>query len=224
MTQPAVPSTAHSDDPAPASGGREPRRKRRADAERSRAAILDAAVRLLRARPDAGLEAVARAAGLTRQTVYAHFASREALLAAVVDRITAEALAAIESAALDEGPAADALLRFLDASWRPYENYASLLHSVAATVTPASGRADRARHEPVAERLVRLVERGIRSGEFTPGLSPEWLVTTLIAVGHAAGEAAHSGRMTLQEARETLDATALRLLGARPVTNTATPA
>ena len=45
----------------------------RADAERSIAAILDAAVQVLAARPDAGMGEIAKAAGVARQTVYAHF-------------------------------------------------------------------------------------------------------------------------------------------------------
>ncbi|MFD0662573.1 hypothetical protein [Thermocatellispora tengchongensis] len=42
---------------------RSPAPNRRADARRSRAAILDAALRLLDADPDAGVEAIAAAAG-----------------------------------------------------------------------------------------------------------------------------------------------------------------
>jgi AcrR family transcriptional regulator len=174
----------------------EPRRRRRADAERSRAAILDAAVRLLRQRPDAGMEAIAAAAGVTRQTVYAHFSSRDSLLVA---------------AALEEGPARAALLRFLDASWRSFEDNAPLLQA-APTGTPGDG--EQARHEPVAERLARLVERGQRAGEFAPGLPPRWLVAMAVALGHAAGDEVGSGRMTSSEAETALRTTVLRVLGA----------
>ncbi|GGS79103.1 TetR/AcrR family transcriptional regulator [Streptomyces violaceus] len=189
----------------------EPRRRRRADAERSRAAILDAAVRLLRQRPDAGMEAIAAAAGVTRQTVYAHFSSRDALLVAAVDRITEDAVAAMDAAALDEGPARAALLRFLDASWRSFEDNTPLLQA-APSGTPGDG--EQARHEPVAERLARLVERGQRAGEFTPGLPPRWLVTMTVALGHAAGDEVGSGRMTSTEAETALRTTVLRVLGA----------
>lgn len=189
----------------------EARRRRRADAERSRAAILDAAVRLLRQRPDAGMEAIATAAGVTRQTVYAHFSSRDELLAATVDRITENAVAAMDAAALDEGPATAALLRFLDASWRSFEDNAPLLQA-APRVTPTES--DRRRHEPVTDRLTRLIERGQSSGEFTPGLSPSWLVAMMVALGHAAGEEVGSGRLTSAAAEAALRTTVLRVLGA----------
>ncbi|MFE2932011.1 hypothetical protein [Streptomyces sp. NPDC059278] len=51
---------------------------------------------------------------VTRQSVYAHFRSREQLLPAIVDRITEEIIAAMDAADLHTGPAADALLRLLD--------------------------------------------------------------------------------------------------------------
>ncbi|MFC9395931.1 TetR/AcrR family transcriptional regulator [Streptomyces sp. NPDC057027] len=189
----------------------EPRRRRRADGERSRAAILDAAVRLLRQRPDAGMEAIATEAGVTRQTVYAHFSSRDALLAATVDRITEGAVAAMDAARLDEGPATDALTRFLDVSWHSFEDNALLLRVAPAGDTSEDD--DRARHEPVTARLERLVERGRRAGEFASDLPAQWLVATTVALGHAAGEEVNSGRMTNAEARTVLHATVFRALG-----------
>ncbi|MFB7447376.1 TetR/AcrR family transcriptional regulator [Streptomyces sp. NPDC056194] len=189
----------------------EPRRRRRADGERSRAAILDAAVRLLRQRPDAGMEAIATEAGVTRQTVYAHFSSRDALLAATVDRITEGAVAAMDAARLDEGPATDALTRFLDVSWHSFEDNALLLRGAPAGDTSEDD--DRARHEPVTARLERLVERGQKAGEFTADLPAQWLVATTVALGHAAGEEVNSGRMTNAQARTVLHATVFRALG-----------
>jgi AcrR family transcriptional regulator len=67
----------------------EPAERRRADAERNIAAILDAAVELLGERPDSSMAEIAAAAGVARQTVYAHYDSREALLAAVAERAMA---------------------------------------------------------------------------------------------------------------------------------------
>lgn len=189
----------------------EPRRRRRADGERSRTAILDAAVRLLRRRPDAGMEAVAAEAGVTRQTVYAHFSSREALVAAAVDRITEDAVAAMDAARLDEGPAADALARFLDVSWDSFEDNAPLFRALPAGPADAE---DRTRHEPVTDRLGRLVERGQEAGEFDAGLPPHWLVATTVALGHAAGEEVTAGRMTNARARAALRTTVFRALGA----------
>lgn len=58
----------------------------RADAQRNIAAILDAATECLARDPDLSLNDIARAAGVGRVTLYAHFDSRSGLVEAIVDR------------------------------------------------------------------------------------------------------------------------------------------
>ncbi|NGO70146.1 TetR/AcrR family transcriptional regulator [Streptomyces boncukensis] len=189
-----------------------PAPRRRADARRSRAAILEAAARVLDGDPDARLEAVAAAAGVTRQTVYAHFPSRERLLAGVADQLTQQAVAAMDAAEPDAGPAADALLRVLDASAEPLSRFPALVRRISAL--PVGPGADRERHAPVAERLARVVRRGRRAGEFDDRPPVDWLVTVVIGLAHAASEERDAGRMTGAQAREALRTSVLRVLGA----------
>src|SRR5215207_2462206 len=59
-----------------------PPRARRADAERNAAHVIEVAVELLQAEPDASLEELAAAAGVSRATLYRHFGSRSALVEA----------------------------------------------------------------------------------------------------------------------------------------------
>ncbi|MFF1509595.1 TetR/AcrR family transcriptional regulator [Streptomyces sp. NPDC058326] len=189
------------------------RPRRRADAERSRAAVLDAAVRLLAGRPDAGMAAIATAAGVTRQTVYAHFGSRDALLDAVADRITDRAMAAMDEAEEDGGTALDSLLRLQEIGWRLFARNPVLLQTGSAR-TGNGPSADEVRHEPVAARLTRLIEQGQRSGEFDPAPPAPWLVAAVIALGHAAGDEVGAGRLSVREAAKWLRAATLALLGA----------
>ncbi|WP_019634444.1 TetR/AcrR family transcriptional regulator [Actinomadura atramentaria] len=188
--------------------------RRRADARRSRAAILAAAVRVLNTDPEAGMEAVAVAAQVTRQTVYAHFPSRRLLLAAVLDDVTRQAVAAMDAARPDEGPAAEALWRLLDASVRTAREHRLLLQ--AANAVPRTAPVEHELHAPVADRIARVIGRGRRNGEFDGGLSDAWLVTAVIALGHAAGEEVAAGRTTDEEAAGELRASLARLLGHRP--------
>ncbi len=60
-----------------------PSRGPRSDATANRQAILDAAAAALNADPDASIDTIAAAAGLSRRAVYGHFASRDQLLTAV---------------------------------------------------------------------------------------------------------------------------------------------
>ncbi len=67
--------------------GDEGRRRLRADAEANTERIVQAAMELLRAEPEAGLEEIAAAAGVSRSTIYRHFGSREALAREAAQRM-----------------------------------------------------------------------------------------------------------------------------------------
>lgn len=186
-------------------------RNQRSDARRSRARILEAAIRVLNRDPEASLETIAASAGVTRQTVYAHFPSRHHLLTGVLDRITEEAVAAMDAAALDRGSAEEALWRLLEASTRTFRHYPVLVQKLASL--PVDPQEDRARHEPVTARLQRVIERGQQAGEFDDRLSTGWLVAVTVRLGHLASEEAEAGRMSEVEAAETLRLSLLRVLG-----------
>ena len=188
-------------------------RRRRADAEQNVTAILDAAAQALSAQPEASVEDIAKAAGLSRQTVYAHFPSREALLDAVVERATAEVTAALDQAGLQEAPPAEALLRLLDAGWQASARYPFLWH--LPTVSPDQ---DLDRHGPVVERLHDLIRRGQESGDFDRSLSPGWLLAAGLAIGRAAEDEVKAGRMTIADATSAVHHSFLRLFGIRDPT------
>ena len=126
-----------------------------------------------------------------------------------MERATAETLAAIDAAGLDDGPATDALLRLLDVTWAMFARTPLLLHPAASP--PMTAAESRALHSPVFERLDRLVRRGQDAGEFDRELSRPWLLTTLMALGHAAGDEVGSGRMTADEALAALRTSVLRV-------------
>jgi AcrR family transcriptional regulator len=104
-----------------------PARRRRSDAQRNIDAIIGAARIVLGDRPDASMEDIAAAAGVTRQTVYAHFPSRDALILALIDAAGAETLAVIDAARLDTAPPAEALAQFLDMCWQLLDRIPLLL-------------------------------------------------------------------------------------------------
>jgi len=192
-------------------------RRRRADAERSIAAILGAAGRVLGERPDASMDDIATAAGISRQTVYSHFPSRNALLNALLARVTERVVDAIAAADLDTGPAAAALVRFLEISWQAFEGDPFLLHLASP---PKSPEQERDQHEPILGPLEQLIRRGQRAGEFDPKLPVSWLLSATIGLGHAAGEEVRAGRMRPDEAIAALRRSIPRLFTAgEPVTN-----
>src|SRR3979490_1732149 len=85
----------------------------RADAERNRARLLEAASALFRERGlDVGVAEIAEAAGLGRGTLFRNFASKEDLIAAVVaERMHSAALSG--EALLAQADPGDALFQFM---------------------------------------------------------------------------------------------------------------
>jgi AcrR family transcriptional regulator len=183
-------------------------RRRRADAEQNRAAIIRAAITVLNGNPGASIEDVAKAAGVTRQTVYAHFASREALLDAVFEYAAADAMAAFDAAGLDDEPPPQALLNLLEVGWKVSAQYPFLWH-----LPPVSASEDADRHGPVLDSLHAIVRRGQETGDFERDLSPTWLVTASLALARAAEDEVKAGRMTIEEATQTVQRSLLRLFG-----------
>jgi AcrR family transcriptional regulator len=172
-------------------------RRRRADAERSVAAILDAARKLLGQSPHASVEEIANAAGLTRQTVYAHFPSRDALVGALTDRATNRVTAALEAADLDKGPASEALLRLVQIGWETFDTEPFLLTLPRPPIDPDS---EQQRHQPVFDTLENLISRGQRDGDIDPELPATWIIAATAALGHAAGDEVRAGRMSSSQA------------------------
>jgi AcrR family transcriptional regulator len=183
-------------------------RRQRSDGAQNVTVILEAAATVLSAQPEASVEDIARAAGLSRQTVYAHFPSREALLNAVVTRATAEVTAAIEAAGVDDAPPAAALIGLLEAGWAATARYPFLWHLPA--VSPGE---DLDRHGPVVERLLEIIRRGQESGDFDRRLPPGWLLAAGLALGRAAEDEVRAGRMTVEDATTAVHHSFLRLFG-----------
>jgi AcrR family transcriptional regulator len=177
----------------------------RADARRNAQRILDATAELLATDPAATLEQVAARAGVSRATVYHHFASRDALLDALTERSIREVRAALDAAHPDQDSATAAMERMLRAAWRVIGDYRGLV-----IVNPRRlDRAElRARMHPVLEPVRAVLVRGQRGGEFDPELPVEWLVGILTDIIHAASRQVSAGTMTPAQAERVLLRTA----------------
>ncbi|WP_405709100.1 TetR/AcrR family transcriptional regulator [Streptomyces xanthophaeus] len=194
-------------------------RPRRADAERNTAAIVDAGLDCFLADPQASMAAIARAAGVSRVTLYSHFPTREALLDAALDRAVSEAAAALDgvhgqpadSTDSTSGPGgtAEELGRLVRTSWRLLDRHSAVFAAVSATLPPERLRE---RHERILAPVRRLVLRGQEAGELRSDQSADWLVTVVYSLVHAAAAEVQAGRMDPADAPEVLPSTVLAAL------------
>lgn len=191
------------------------RAAQQATAARNLEAILDGAQRLQARGEQATISAVAAEAGLSRPTVYAHFPDRRRLLEALVQRAVDRTMAAVRSAEPDRGPAGDALGRVLTASWEHLARNEAIARAAAAELSPG---AMRRAHESARGAIGDLLARGRREGAFRTDLTPEWLVTSCLALIHAAAEEVRAGELDSVAALQALLHTVAELF-AGPQTN-----
>jgi len=181
---------------------------REALAERNAEAILDAAERLLARGQQTSVSALASEAGLSRPTVYAHFPDRRRVLEALVERTVRQAMATLEAAEPERGPALAALQRLLATGWEEIGRHEAIGVAAAGQL---NAEAMRRSHESARAVIRRLVERGRREGAFRSDLPTGWLITSSLALIHAAAEEVRAGELDAQSALDVLTATVTEL-------------
>jgi AcrR family transcriptional regulator len=191
------------------------RPRRRADAARNIAAIVDAGLELFATRSNVSMADVAAEAGVGRVTLYAHFPSRVQLLEAVVERALTEAHDLLQVDDFDTGPPDALLARMVRTSWHTLDRYRRLRAVAHAELGEQRLREYHDRAD-IAERLRRLVTRGQRQGVFRSDLPGEWLVTTTFSLLHAAADEVNDGRLAPSDAPGVLEATLSAVLAPPP--------
>ena len=173
------------------------------------AKILDAAVEALARDPEASMAGIARRAGVVRATVYVHFPTREALIAAVTERAISEVAEAIEAAQPDRGEPAEALARLVATAWRTMGRYHSLV-AINARLPQAQLQT---KHGPVLDRLEPLIERGQADGVFRQDVPAAWHLAVVLALVHTASGTLQAGHATPEQIESALVATVLGAVG-----------
>jgi AcrR family transcriptional regulator len=160
-------------------------RKPRADAERNRERILEAAKEAFtRFGADASLDDIAKQAGVGPGTLYRHFPAREELLQAVY-RSELEKLAAAEQKLAQTMPPIEALrswlLLFIDGIATK-----QLIAPALNTLVGDPKKVFEASYAQVHEAIRALVKRAIRSGDIRKDLDPLDLLRALVGVANVA--------------------------------------
>lgn len=160
-------------------------RKPRADAQRNRDRILEVAkTAFTRSGVDISLDDVAKQAGVGPGTLYRHFPTREALLAAVY-RTEVERLAAAQKEFSARLPPIEALrawmLLFID-----YIATKQLIAAALNTLVDGPTKLFQSSGTMIKQAIQSLVERAIASGDIRQDLDPLDLLRALVGVSNVS--------------------------------------
>jgi AcrR family transcriptional regulator len=186
-----------------------PKRRRRADAERSISKIIDAALEALASDPDVSMAEIARRAGVVRATIYMHFPTRESLLDAVMEHAVGQVAEATRAAEPTRGEPEEALERVLRATWHKLSDFHALL---AINTSRLSAKELHRRHQPVMTQFVPLIERGQKRGVFRKDLPVSWHLAMVRAIAHAASAEVRSRRIPEADVEQAMLSTVMNAL------------
>ena len=181
-------------------------KRRRADAERSVVAILNAALDALASDPDSSMSEIARRAGVVRATIYVHFPTRESLLDAVMEHAVADVAEAMRAAEPQRGEPVEALERVLRATWRELARFHALL---ALNTARLSAEELHRRHVPMLDQLEPLIKRGQKQGIFRRDLPVAWHLAVIRAIVHTASREIQGGRIPESKAETAMITTSV---------------
>jgi AcrR family transcriptional regulator len=183
-------------------------RKPRADAQRNRDRVLEAAKEAFtRLGADASLDDVAKQAGVGAGTLYRHFPTRDELLKAVY-RSEVEKLASAAQKFAEAMPPIEALrawmLLFVD-----YIATKKIIAPALNNLVGGPSKVFEASHDQIWEAIRGLVKHAIKSGDIRKDLDPIDLLRALIGVANVA-----SSPDWQQSARRLVD---ILITGSRPI-------
>jgi AcrR family transcriptional regulator len=159
-------------------------RKPRSDSLRNREQLLEAAKAVFNeAGADASLEEIARRAGVGIGTLYRHFATRDALLAAVYRRGVEQLSAAADALLAERAPMAalEAWLHLLIDYMGAKRVIGPALQAAAGGEGPAAYAAS---GPMIREAMSRLARAAMDAGALRPDVTPDDLYRLLVGLSH----------------------------------------
>lgn len=157
--------------------------------------MLRSAAALLTRKSTATMDEVAKAAGIGRATLHRHFAGRDALVRALENLGIQEFEAALDAAALEEGPSEQALRRLIAA----VEPSAGLLSFLVTENQLFEGDEVNEGWNRLDARVSAFFRRGQERGEFRIDLTPAWLTEALYGLVSTGAWAVQAGRVAGQD-------------------------
>ena len=198
-----------------ATRGRNPR----GQGERLRTEIVDAALRILEELADdqaLSLRAVAREVGIAATSVYIHFADRDALVLAALERCHTDLQRTVddaESGAADPAAALRARAALLGAWSRDHPGLYKVLHE-----STLNRRRDMSFRDEMADRTTAAIRRCMDAGLAPPGDAKTVSLDLRTAVHGAVSVRVNQPELPWPPLEEQLDRFLVKLVGIPPLT------
>jgi TetR/AcrR family transcriptional regulator len=163
-----------------------PREHRTRNSSETRMSILESAERIFAEAGLAGarIDAIAAAAGVNKAMLYYYYKSKAGLYRAVLQSNVEEFHRLGEDVLSGPGSAGTVVLRYVNHHFdfigaRPY--YARLFQRLIMAGDRSVDRIIKKHFVPLSRRLIELIARGVRTGEFRP-LDPRHTAISLVAL------------------------------------------
>jgi AcrR family transcriptional regulator len=162
-----------------------PDRPLRADAQRNRRRILEVALRAFSADgADVPLDAIAREAGVGSGTLYRHFPTREALVAAVYDNELAQLCASVDELLATTAPR-EALRTWMDGFLNYARTKLGLADALGALIATGVNPYEHSRTRILAA-LTELLDAATADGQVRNDLAASDVLTSLSGIALAS--------------------------------------
>lgn len=133
------------------------------------------------------IDEIAARVGISKGTVYLHFASKEDLLTALIEQQIVEFLALVDAVISQPGTVRARLERILAQAYGSIQTERRLLAELPDTISLTKTLIQKrpalsARVDEVMARIASLFEEGKRTGELSPAVPTPLMVTTFIGL------------------------------------------
>ncbi|WP_345817473.1 TetR/AcrR family transcriptional regulator (plasmid) [Paraburkholderia sp. PREW-6R] len=137
----------------------------------------------------ARIESIAEKAGVNKRMIYEYFKGKEELFQTVLEEMWTSIRTEEQKLALDHLPPVEAIRTLMTFTWEYYLEHPEFMSLVNSENLHRARHVKKSRrfsqvHEGFIDMLQRILDRGVASGDFRPGIDASQLHLTLAAIGY----------------------------------------
>ncbi|WP_261530842.1 TetR/AcrR family transcriptional regulator [Burkholderia multivorans] len=137
----------------------------------------------------ARIDTIAEKAGVNKRMIYEYFKGKEELFQTVLEEVWTDIRTEEQKLALDHLPPVEAIRTLMTFTWEYYLKHPEFMSLVNSENLHRARHIKKSRrfhelHRGFIDMLQRILDRGVASGDFRPGIDASQLHLTLAAIGY----------------------------------------